>query len=87
MFEVYLKDSNKRAKNIKLALIFFTASEVYVQSLFQRYTNSFNYKNRENVLFNKSKIRALQCETFVKREASVLNRRKIEGNFTHMSPI
>ena len=38
MLEVYLKDSNKRARNIKLALIFFTASAVYVQSLFQRYS-------------------------------------------------
>ena len=45
MFEVYLKDSNKRARNIKLALIFFTASA----ELCSRFTSKIGTNEQKKI--------------------------------------
>ena len=39
IFEVYLKDTNKRARNMKFTSIFFKASAVYLRDLSQRRIN------------------------------------------------
>ena len=41
IFEIYLKDTKKRARNMKFTSIFFTASALYLQGLPQRYDNKF----------------------------------------------
>jgi hypothetical protein len=45
-FEVYLKDTYKRARNMKFTSMFFTASAVYLRGLTQKYQQRRNHSKR-----------------------------------------